>query len=95
LVAYPNPVKENDVAFRYQLSMPADQVHFKLFTTAFRKVVEFEGSAHAGDNEAVYNVSGLANGLYYYVIEVEAGGNPSSSSGQRRERKIGKLIITR
>jgi hypothetical protein len=75
------------VTFTYQLSMSADQVHFKLYTTAFRMVAEFGGTIHAGNNEMVYNVSGLANGLYYYVVDASAGG--------KKERKIGKLIIER
>jgi hypothetical protein len=87
LVAYPNSAKQDQVTFYYQLSVPADQVSFKLYTVAFRKVDSFTGTTQAGENQVVYNVSGLANGLYYYVIDVDLGG--------KHERKIGKLIIAR
>jgi hypothetical protein len=86
-VPYPNPAKDGQVTFYYQLSIPADRVTFKLFTTAFRKVAEFNGSTNAGNNNVPFDVSGFANTLYYYVIEAEAG--------RRKEQKIGKLLVTR
>jgi hypothetical protein len=70
-----------------------------LYTTAFRLVAEFDGTTQAGVNEVIYNISNLANGLYYCVMDVDSSGNPSSGppgpSGQRHERKIGKLIVAR
>jgi thermitase len=84
---YPNPTKGGQVTFAYELSLPASQVTFKLFTTAFRKVAEFNGTPNAGLNNVSFNTSGLANGLYYYVMEAEAGGH--------KEQKIGKLIVTK
>jgi hypothetical protein len=92
---YPNPAKQDLVTFYYQLSMPADLVAFKLYTVAFRKVASFAGTTFAGENKVIYNLTGLANGLYYYVIDADTGGNPSTGSGQRHERKIGKLIVAR
>lgn len=75
------------MTFYYQLSVPVDSVTLKLFTTAFRRVASFTGSTGAGDNNVPFDVSGLANGLYYYVIEADSGG--------KKEQKIGKLIVLR
>ena len=82
---YPNPAKGGQVTFSYQLSVPANNVTFKLFTVAFRKVAEFSGTPNAGPNNVPFSTSGLANGLYYYVMEAEAGGH--------KELKIGKMIV--
>ncbi len=86
-VAYPNPVWGNQVTFNYQLFTQADTVTIKIFTVAYRKVAEITGSPNAGDNNVVDSLSGLANGLYFYVIEAHAG--------ERKEEKVGKLILVR
>ncbi len=86
-LAYPNPVKGSQVTFAYQLSLPADKVTFKLFTTAFRKAAEFNGATNAGANTVPFDASSLANGLYYAVMEAQAGGH--------KEQKIGKLIVAK
>jgi hypothetical protein len=86
-IAYPNPVKQGQVTFTYKLSVPADTVSLKLFTTAFRKVADFNGTALEGPNSVPYDASSLANGLYYYLLEAK--------SGDRKERFIGKIIVAR
>jgi len=59
----------------------------KIFTTAFRKVASLNGATNPGDNNVPFDASTYANGLYYYVLEVEAGG--------KTERKVGKIILAR
>ena len=71
----------------YVLSVAADRVTFKIFTTAFRKVADREGTTLAGVNRLSFDITPFANGLYYYVLEAKAQG--------RLERKVGKLIIGR
>lgn len=86
-IAYPNPVRGNTVNFTYQLSVPADQVTFKIFTVSFRKIADFKGTTNAGNNNVPYDTSHLANGLYFYVLKAGENGNA--------EQKIGKVLVLR
>ncbi len=86
-LVYPNPVIGNNVTFSYTLSGPANQVTIKLFTVAFRRVARFNGLTSVGVNTVTHDLSGLANGLYYCVLEINGNGGT--------ERKTGKLIIAR
>ncbi|HUO57374.1 MAG TPA: Ig-like domain-containing protein, partial [bacterium] len=84
---YPNPSSGGAVTFAYNLSPGVDQLSFKVFTTAFRKVRTLNGAVLPGVNLVGFDTSELANGLYYYVVEAEAG--------NRHERRVGKILITR
>jgi thermitase len=85
---FPNPVKyTNQETFYYVLNTSVPQVTIKIFTLAFRKVADFQGTTQQGANNVAYDVSYLANGLYYYTLETQYQG--------KTERKIGKLLITR
>ncbi len=96
-VAWPNPWDGSQpVSFYHPLSTPADSVHLKVYTSAFRKIYE-DDSLEAGKNQpnnwqTAYSLSwnqlgGVANGLYYVVLEEWRGGNMS--------RKVIKFIILR
>jgi hypothetical protein len=75
------------VNFQYQLSLPADKATIKFFTTSFRKADQFDMAGNSGTNNTLLDLTEMANGLYYFVFEVEAGG--------KHEQKIGKLILAR
>jgi hypothetical protein len=84
-IPYPNPVKGNQVTFSYTLSQNADNVSFKLFSVAFRKVAQFNSPTQAGDNTVSFDLSNFANGLYYYMIEAKAG--------TQKQSVVGKLLV--
>lgn len=86
-LVYPNPANSGQANFTYQLSAQADQVTIKLYTVSFRRVAEYAGGAQAGNNTVATDLSALANGLYYFVIEADGGG--------KKEQKTGKLIIAK
>ena len=83
---YPNPCRTgSQVTFPYSLSQVADQVTLKIFTVSFRKVRQAQCPTTAGNDSISLDMSGLSNGLYYYVLEAD---------GQGKKQPItGKLLI--
>jgi hypothetical protein len=86
-IPVPNPVRSDQAVINYVLGKNVDSVSFKVFTTAFRRIAQTSGTTQAGSNNASIDVSGFANGIYFYVLTVEADGQSI--------RKIGKFIILR
>jgi hypothetical protein len=92
LVLYPNPLLDDSViGFYYNLDMPADSVKVKIFTVAFRKVLEdAELGAQAGQHYYSFDrekMNSFANGLYFVVVDWNNGGTET--------RRIMKLLIRR
>jgi len=86
-VIYPNPVRDQET-FNVQLTLsnPADVVDIKVFTTAFRKVIEQKQVPASGViSIELKDKSGtpMADGLYYVVIQTSQG------------RFVSKLLILR
>lgn len=92
-VLYPNPVTSwEPVNFNYNLTGSADQVKVKIFTLAFRKIYEDDSLPTVpGSSKYTLNLGqgdlDIANGLYYVVLEIKAGGLVN--------RQIMKLLIQR
>jgi len=97
-VPYPNPWPDpknpgSTLKFYYQNDQQYDQVQLKIFSLAFRKLYE-DDSLPTGQGPQSYSLLGmgqanlnLANGLYYFVIISNVGGQPS--------QKLMKVLILR
>jgi hypothetical protein len=73
------------VTFPYSLSQPVDQVTLKIFTVSFRKVRQAQCPATAGNNSFSMGLTGLSNGLYYYVLEADGR--------SKKQTVTGKLLV--
>ncbi len=72
LQPYPNPVKSgNRVSAVYFLPGKVSWADLKLFTTADRLVRKREVYTGVGIHEVEMDLTGLANGLYYMVLETD------------------------
>jgi len=74
------------VAFYHTLTDPADRVTLKIYTVAFRKIYEYSyDSQYLIPGQHLYSLdwgtSGLsiADGFYYFVLEVDTGGTITRS----------------
>ena len=91
-ILWPNPWDETTpLSFYHTLTDPADSVHVRLYTVAFRKVFD-EGDFNAGAGQWTYNLDGdkvgkLSNGFYYLVVDEVRGSHTRS--------KVLKLLIRR
>ncbi|MGD9487711.1 MAG: T9SS type A sorting domain-containing protein [Calditrichaceae bacterium] len=82
---YPNPNEGGFTKIRYYLNEPAT-VKIRIFDTAGMAVASFEGPGYAGaDNEVVWNVSGIASGIYLCQIDAKADG--------KSESKVIKIMV--
>ena len=90
-VLFPNPVTQgNQVQLYYTLTAPADEVKVKLYTAAFRKVLEQTGPSPQPGTTWVtldWSRTNLANGLYYVVV--------ASKTGGKETRQVMKLLVLR
>jgi len=78
---------DRSIRICYNLSRRADYVHIRIFTVADRRVASFEGPIGAGNEQAVWPVSGMANGVYFYLLDAHEGG--------KTEVRLGKFMILR
>ncbi|HUO58917.1 MAG TPA: hypothetical protein VMV05_12145, partial [bacterium] len=96
-VTYPNPWPDpqnpsSGVSFGYQNDQAADQVQLKIYTVAYRKIYEddglptSQGTQRYGVDFSATNLN-LANGLYYFVVVWNRGGQLS--------QKVMKVLIQR
>ncbi len=93
VLAYPNPWRgEGPVHFTFSLSQNADRVQVKLYTVTGRLIWSTETAGVAGFNDILWNGRDFsgdipANGLYYFKVVAEGGGEKTS--------RIEKLLILR
>lgn len=94
-IVWPCPLNPavQDLYVGYDITTPATSVKFRVYTKSFRliKSVEILGTVPAALNTGKVDrqhLSGLSNGLYYYVIESTVNGNAVKS-------KIKQFIIIR
>ena len=92
-IPWPNPWDGSQpVSLYHTLSTPADAVHLKVYTLAFRLIYD-DGTLYSVAGHPVYDLTwnqvggNLANGLYYLVIEEWRGGDI--------KRTILKLLVQR
>jgi hypothetical protein len=81
-VVFPNPSDGvQPLTFYYNPGAGAQAASFKIFTTAFRKIYQDDSLAFS-DGQHSYTLdwskTGIvpANGLYYFVLTIEGGGQP-------------------
>jgi len=80
--SYPNPARDN-VIIKYTLGSPSHvnlQVQDLSGNSLVTLVNEFK---EQGDHEVKYNVSNLAQGVYFYVLK------------SNTEKKLGRLVVIR
>ena len=84
---YPNPLKE-ETTFTYQLSLDADEVSVKIYTTSGRVVNILKGaSGNEGYNEFMWDARDadgilLANGVYFFRIRAVVGDQTAQTFGR-------------
>ncbi|MGD9897960.1 MAG: T9SS type A sorting domain-containing protein [Calditrichaceae bacterium] len=82
---YPNPNEGGFTTIRYYLNEPAT-VKIRIFDTAGMSVDSFDGPGYGGaDNEVVWNVSGIASGIYLCQVDAKADG--------KSESKVIKIMV--
>ena len=84
LIVFPNPYTvDGDLSIGFDVTRPADKLTIKVYTTAFRKVIETTaaGSYFRGSTEVFHaRVFGsLAGGIYYVVVKAENSGEAALS----------------
>jgi len=57
--------------FTYTLSRRANMAHIKIYSVADRLVASFDSPTAFGGNQVSWTASGLANGVYFYVLEAD------------------------
>lgn len=62
------------------------QVHWKIFTTAFREVAQGSSASLSG-GRLVWDPRGMANGIYYWRVEAK--------DAQGSQTQIAKVLILR
>lgn len=83
---YPNPFNPSTV-IKYALPA-ASRVSVKVYNLAGEMVSEiFNGSASAGYHDIVFSASGLASGVYFYVIDATA------ETGGKNFREVKKMVV--
>jgi endoglucanase len=95
-IIFPNPFNagfSQDAVFKCGITRPADSIRVKLYTRGFRAVLEIKLPPRTEAGDVVENIpcavlSSLANGIYYYIVEAEGG-------GQRDKSTPGMLIFLR
>jgi hypothetical protein len=90
--AYPNPFEESTDMF-YTLSTDVKDVDVKIFTVSGRMIRELRGTVRGGINSVTWDGRDdegdqVANGMYFFKIEVEA------FSGQKKD-VVGKMYRAR
>ena len=95
-VAYPNPYNTDmgDIRIGMTFTRETTQLTLKIYTVAFRKVVEYKVPLAGQNNDYVLTlpaaeVSNLAAGTYYYRLYGDTAQNEVAKS------KCGKLLIIR
>jgi hypothetical protein len=83
----PSPVLSDSIRICYNLSRRADYVHIRVYTVADRRVAAFDGPTGVGNMQAAWPASGLANGVYFYLLDAHEGG--------KTEVRLGKFMILR
>lgn len=93
-LVFPNPFKPgsgNDAGFSFDLTQDAASLHIKIYTTGLRAVIaEDWAGGPAGRTQRViegYRFSGLAAGVYYYMIKGNSAGDAVAKS------KPGVMVI--
>jgi hypothetical protein len=92
-ITAPNPYQgTGKLVLAFTLTRSINRFEFKLFTSSFRLVrdVRLNNTFASGYNVTEVNagqVSGLANGTYYYVIKV------SGAEGTSANSKLGVLVV--
>lgn len=83
VIAYPNPVLSGSsgINFYVQLSGNAARIGIKIYTVAYRKVLEDSSKWEQGItypdcrlNLAAQYISGLSNGIYYCILTADFTG---------------------
>jgi len=70
----PNPARGTDVNFKFFLKQPAE-VEIRIYTPQGSHVLTKSFNYYAqGWNTVVWNASGMANGVYFYVVEAKVNG---------------------
>ena len=93
IIAYPNPIIENiNFKLKFSISKKAVLTKIKIYTSSSRlvKVIELNYNLNQGINEITVlrqKFSGLARGVYYYIIIINDKGNNEIRS------PVGKLIL--
>jgi hypothetical protein len=80
---FPDPWNGNTPVYLEVYQPEASRVEIRIITVSFRQVRELDQSLPAGFSQVPLNLEGLANGLYYVLVQ--------SSDG----RQITKLLILR
>jgi len=86
---YPNPVTGNSMYFNYNFNQNADLVKLKVYDTAGHRVADFDTFDFASTNSGrirwdLRNRKGkiVANGVYFYQLEVTRGGQTLKKRGK-------------
>jgi hypothetical protein len=76
-------VSSGDLSISFDVTQPADSVTIKVYTVAFRKVIEASApGAYFRNSTAVFHArvfGDLAGGVYYAVLKAENGGESAVS----------------
>jgi hypothetical protein len=91
-VIWPNPYNgSSSLSVQFNPTRPCSAVTFKVYTDSFRLIRKADlggcGSGPVAKPVTAGSISGLANGMYYYIIIGE------SDKGQARARAEKLLII--
>ena len=89
IIAYPNPFTQGDsaISIKFTVTKDTDSVNIKLYTVSGRLVRSIDlGSSGRGEVTVTVDkgkISGLAKGVYYYVIRARAGAEKAESLPQK------------
>ncbi len=72
---YPNPVTSGVTTIRYLLGQTATKVELKLYDLSGIEIATLSGTTMAGDNETVWNCSGVTPGVYRCMIYADFSGS--------------------
>lgn len=72
---YPNPVTAGVTTIRYLLGQAATKVELKLYDLSGVEVATLSGTTAAGDNETIWNCSGVTPGVYRCMIYADFDGS--------------------
>jgi hypothetical protein len=83
VLAYPNPAFQQ-VTFAFRADSGSGQAFVRLYNTHYRLVTQASGTATDGQGSITLDVSGLAQGVYFYQAVVNGKNLP-----------MGKLVVAR
>lgn len=82
--ALPNPVRSDQAVLEYELAAPATEVTLEFLNSQGELMKSVDGGRSVGKNRYLWDVSGLANGVYLFRVKARSAEDAKTYSALRK-----------